>query len=210
MNAAPLVNLVAVPLFSFVTVPFALAGSVGGDWLLRIAAMSLAALQQLLDVVTTLPLAAIDVRELRGAEHLLLLAPLAWAVLPRGCPGRPIAWLGVLALAVHVPERPPHGCADVTVLDVGQGLSVVVTTANESLVYDAGPSYRSGSNAADHVLLPYLRHRGLRPDRFVVSHADLDHSGGAAAVLRDVGPAHVLLGEPADVLDDVLDRPFRC
>ena len=37
------------------------------------------------------------------------------------------------------PERaPPPGQAQITVLDVGQGLAVVVRTAQHTLVYDTG------------------------------------------------------------------------
>lgn len=196
---APLVNLVVVPVFSFVTVPFTLAGLVGGDWLLRIATASLDLILRGLETVAALPFAAIDVRELAGLERLLLVLPLARVVLPGGWPGRSLAWLGVFALAVHAPQRPPHACVDLSVLDVGQGLAVVVDTTHKTLIYDAGPRYRSGSSAADYVVLPYLRYRGVESvDWFVVSHSDLDHAGGAAAVVEMLRPAQVLVGE-ADV-----------
>jgi competence protein ComEC len=92
----------------------------------------------------------------------------------------------------------------VNVLDVGQGLAVVVQTRRRTLLYDTGPAYRSGSNAADNVLLPYFRHRGIRQlDGVVVSHADLDHAGGVTAI-RDAMPVRRLLaGEPLAGLDAI-------
>jgi competence protein ComEC len=51
------------------------------------------------------------------------------------------------------------------------------------LVYDAGPAFRSGSDAGAMAVEPFLRHRGLRQvDVLVASHDDLDHAGGAASV----------------------------
>ncbi len=75
-------------------------------------------------------------------------------------------------------------------LDVGQGLSVVVETRNRVLVYDAGPSFRSGSDAALLAIEPYLRRRGVRAiDLLVVSHDDADHAGGAASLIASF-PVH--------------------
>jgi len=72
-------------------------------------------------------------------------------------------------------------------LDVGQGQAVVVRTARHVLLYDAGPRMGT-SDAAEWVVEPYLRHQGIdRLDAVVISHADTDHSGGAAR-LREVMP----------------------
>jgi competence protein ComEC len=70
-------------------------------------------------------------------------------------------------------------------LDVGQGLAAVIETRHHVLVYDAGPAFRSGSDAGAMVVEPYLRYRALRRvDMLVASHDDLDHAGGAASVGR--------------------------
>ncbi len=67
----------------------------------------------------------------------------------------------------------------ITMLDVGQGLAMVVEVDDYVLVYDTGPAYPSGFNATDAVLIPYLRDRGIkRIDTLIVSHADNDHIGG--------------------------------
>ncbi|MBC8055865.1 MAG: MBL fold metallo-hydrolase, partial [Rhizobiales bacterium] len=50
---------------------------------------------------------------------------------------------------------------------------------------DAGPQYSRESDAGQRVLLPLLRTRGeSQIDRLVLSHRDLDHVGGASAVLK--------------------------
>ena len=75
----------------------------------------------------------------------------------------------------------------VAVLDVGQGLAVVIQTKNHSLLYDAGSRYSAQSDAGSKIIVPYLRGEGIaKLDGFIVSHDDIDHSGGAASVLAQV------------------------
>jgi competence protein ComEC len=70
------------------------------------------------------------------------------------------------------------------VLDVGQGLSVIVQTRHRALLYDTGPAFRL-SDAGQAIVVPALREAGVRRlDALVVSHDDQDHSGGAASVLQ--------------------------
>ena len=48
------------------------------------------------------------------------------------------------------------------------------------MVYDAGPAYAPGADAGERVLLPLLRHRGVRRvDLLVLSRRDTDHVGSA-------------------------------
>lgn len=202
--AALPVNLLAVPLFGFVTVPLSLLGLLLdgalqplGDLALRLAALSIRLLEYGLSFAAALPLASFIVPALSGAAWLCILAPAVWAVLPPGWPGRSVAWVGMLALLLYQPDRPAPGCARISILDVGQGLAVVVETRRHTLVYDTGPAYRSGGSAAASVLLPYLAHRGVRElDRLVISHADLDHSGGVGTLLQSVPVRQILAGEP--------------
>ncbi len=110
-----------------------------------------------------------------------------WMLLPRGFPQR---WLGlVLLLPMLIVQAPKlaQGEMKVSVLDVGQGLAVVVQTARHVLLYDAGPRYSAQSDAGSKIIVPFLRGEGIKKlDGFVVSHNDLDHSGGAASVLAQM------------------------
>lgn len=105
-------------------------------------------------------------------------------LLPIGMKGR---WLGVIwlmPLICYQPEKPKVGDVWLTLLDVGQGLSVVVQTAKHVLVFDAGPRSQK-MDAGESVILPYLHQINARQiDMLVISHADNDHRGGAAALLN--------------------------
>ena len=73
----------------------------------------------------------------------------------------------------------------VTLLDVGQGLSVWVRQGERNMLYDVGNLYRSGFNLVDAVILPEILAQGVRQlDVLVISHWDMDHSGGLNTLLR--------------------------
>ena len=57
-------------------------------------------------------------------------------------------------------------------------------------------AWRGGGNAGERVLVPFLHYRGIgRVDRLVISHADLDHSGGTQSLLDNVMVDELLVGE---------------
>lgn len=63
------------------------------------------------------------------------------------------------------------------VIDVGQGLAVLLQNGEHGLLYDAGPRFGEYSATSAQVL-PYLRQRGIRKlDYLVLSHDDSDHTG---------------------------------
>ncbi len=80
-----------------------------------------------------------------------------------------------------------RGTLEVVVIDVGQGDAVAVRTPRGRwLLVDAGPPVRDLDPGA-HPVVRALRARGVRRvEALVLTHADLDHIGGATAVLRSL------------------------
>ncbi len=201
---APLVNFVAVPLFSVVTVPLALAGvalagplAVVGDAALRSSAASIELLQWLVECAVAFPFAAVTTVSLDVAGAFCLATVTAWVLLPRGWPGRHVALLALLTLVTQKVDGPPDACVDVRMLDVGQGLAVVLRTRQRTMLYDTATAFPGGGDMATRVVLPYLAAQGIkRIDRLVVSHSDIDHAGGVAPVLAGIDVARILAGEP--------------
>jgi competence protein ComEC len=204
--AAPPVNLIAVPVFSFLTVPSTLGAMLldgplqfAGNKLLLVALHSLRGIEFLIALVAGIPAADVVLPAVAGTAWLYLFLAVAWVVLPPAWPGRWIALLGVIALFLHEPSRPPEDCADVDVLDAGQGLAVFVQTRSSDVLYDTGPGFRNGGSAAETQVLPFLASRGVkRLDVLVISHGDLDHSGGTEAVVADLEPRRTYTSEPLD------------
>ena len=182
---SPLANAAAIPLVSFVITPLVLAGALPLlDPLLSLAHLITAWLMACIDWLAGLPLAMWQQAAPPAWAVLLALAGGVWLLLPRGFPAR---WLGLLCflpLLTVVPPRPAPGAAEVTVLDVGQGLAIHVQTATHDLLFDAGPAFSADADSGNRIIAPYLRAMGVRRlDALVISHADRDHEGGAASVL---------------------------
>ncbi|PIA66215.1 DNA internalization-related competence protein ComEC/Rec2 [Pseudomonas sediminis] len=200
-SSGPLANLIAVPWVGLVVVPLALLGTlllpvpVVGEGLLWLAGGALYLLFELLSVIaawlpawlpSNLPLWA----WLLAATGALLL------LLPAGVTMR-LPGLALLLPALLLPPKQlDDGRADVWVLDVGQGLAVLVRTREHSLLYDAGPRF-GDFDTGERIVLPSLRAMNLRRlDLMLLSHADNDHAGGAAAIKAGMPVSRVISGEP--------------
>lgn len=200
--SGPLVNLLAVPLLGVVVVPLALLGTLLlpvpwlGETCLWLAGGLLHGLfWGLTQVAAVLP-------------AWLPVAPPLWAwclgvlgvvlvLLPAGVPGRGLGVLLVLPLLWVPVPRPAPGEVQVWQWDVGQGLSVLLRTREHALLYDAGPRH-GDFDLGERLVLPALRAQGIsRLDVLLLSHADLDHAGGAEALQRGLPIGRVLSGEAA-------------
>ena len=193
-----------MPLFSVLTVPLALIGiafagplAVVGDVALRGSAASIELLQWLVECAVAIPFGAVTTTSLDVAGGFCLGSVSAWVLLPRGWPGRHVALLASLALVTQKVDGPPDACVDVRMLDVGQGLAVVLRTRQRTMLYDTAAAYPGGSDMATRVVLPYLAAQGItRIDSLVVSHSDIDHAGGVVPLLAGIDVAQLLAGEP--------------
>ena len=182
---SPIANAFAIPLISFVVTPLALLGSfLPIDLPLNLSYKALDFGMIALKWLNQLPMATWQ----QNAPAIWTLLPamigMLWLLLPRGFPLRWLGIIGFLPMLLIATIKPNAGDMKVTVLDVGQGLSVVVQTQTHTLLYDAGPKYNEQSDAGSRIVVPFLRGEGItKLDGFMVSHNDLDHSGGMASVL---------------------------
>jgi competence protein ComEC len=109
--------------------------------------------------------------------------------------GRRLGWLALVPLFAPFAAPVPHGAAKLVVLDVGHGLAVIVETREHRLLFDAGPTFRSGYDSGADVVVPALgATSSLGLDRLIVSHGDNDHAGGAPAVAAAFPHAALLRG----------------
>lgn len=198
--SAPLANLFAVPWISLVVLPLALLGTAllavpfVGAGLLWLAGGALDGLFNALALLAG-QLPAWIPAEVPMGYWLVSLVGAVLLLLPKGVPIRLLGW-PMLLLAVFPPREPvPHGQVDVLQLDVGQGLALILRTRHHTLLYDAGP--RSGAvDLGARVVLPSLKRLGVDAlDMMLLSHADADHAGGAAAVARGLPIKRVVGGE---------------
>lgn len=194
--AGPLANLVGIPWISLIVVPLSLLAGVllwispvlGGP-AVAFAQAAMDLLWQLLEAVADLHGTLVWLPAPSLLALLLAIVGAFWLLLPRGLPAR---WLGgVLFLPLLWPSQPrlPEAAFSLDLLDVGQGLSVLVRTRNHALLFDAGPAVQGRFDMGEAAVVPALHALGLaRLDALVVSHGDNDHAGGAAAVARAFAP----------------------
>nr|WP_242533174.1 DNA internalization-related competence protein ComEC/Rec2 [Niveibacterium umoris] len=195
---APLANLVAVPLVTFVLLPLELLFVVC-DWApsLDVAAWLFDWLARGLDWLAAPAWAIWQQAAAPGVLVLAASAAALWLLAPRGVPGRGAAAAVFIALLCWQPPRPPQGSFDLVMLDVGQGLATHVRTASHDLLFDTGPRYGISSDAGQRIVVPYLRGEGVaRLDGLVVSHDDSDHSGGALAIIDAIAVAQTMASLP--------------
>ncbi len=189
---APLANLLTVPVISLATVPAALLGSLlqGIEQLaplsagmLLLADFTLVLAFELLErLAERLP--AVGYQD--GWRLLLGAAGAAGLMLPLQRRQRLLCVFACLPLLLPNGTDVRYGHFRISVLDVGQGSAAIVDTARHRLLVDAGPAFPSGFSMGDAVVLPALAATGPRRlDRFVLSHADIDHAGGLDAVVSE-------------------------
>lgn len=191
---SPLANAVAIPLVSLVAVPVGLlAALLPWAWPAELAHGVIAGVMYVLQGLASLPR---PVFHGAGPGLPALLCALLGAgllLLPRGFPARWLGWVLFLPLFFPRLPAPEAGEAWITVLDAGQGEAILVRTAGRALLVDAGPGYASGEDAGSRVVAPALWHQGInRLDGLVLTHDDLDHTGGAVSLLESHRPDWLL------------------
>lgn len=193
---APLANAFAIPVVSFVVTPLALLGMLlPFDAPLHLAVFVLHYTMVGLEALATLPGAVWQQHAPAAWTIALALAGTGWVLAPRGFPARSAGLVMMAPMFTVLPPGPEPGTARVTVLDVGQGMAVVVRTAHHAVVYDAGPAWgdEAGADGGARVIVPYLRAEGIgSADALIVSHDDTDHSGGARSILSELTPGWLL------------------
>lgn len=206
---AALCNIVAIPWVGFVVLPMAFIGMLllglsnqYAELCLSLSTTCLAWAWSLLSSAAALPIPQLqfDLSNLWA----LLCAMLAVLILllPRGLPGK---WLGVVwLLPCLLASTTPlgEGEVEITTLDVGQGLAMVVRTAQHQFLFDTGPGWGDQVDSGVAVISPYLRHQHQQIlDTIIVSHHDMDHIGGLPSLLNNHQVNQLVSNELIDYAD---------
>jgi len=210
---SPVANAFAIPLVSLAVVPLTIAGAfLPLPWLLDVAHALLQLVMAALEWLAALPAAVLESHAPEPWTVACAVAGCLWLLAPRGFPMRSCALAWIAPLFLVVPPRPGPGEAWIDVLDVGNGLAVVVRTASHALAYDTGPRWNGDADSGSRIVVPFLRGEGIaRLDALVISHADDDHSGGAASVALSRDPRWMLSPlAPDHPLHDLVAPSFPC
>lgn len=198
------VNLIAVPLVSAAIwcLPLWLPLALMWELPLRLLEAAITVFWQALSWAASVPGLVMPVIKPEWSlmiPAVLLVIPV---LLPLGWLYRLLCMAAFLPLIWALPKRPDDGEYNVWLFDVGQGQAIFVETASETLLFDTGPGYRGGGSAMPYAVLPYLKARNIdRLDTLVLSHDDLDHSGGYSTLKQAVVIDQLLAGEPEQRAD---------
>ncbi|WP_434339447.1 DNA internalization-related competence protein ComEC/Rec2 [Motilimonas cestriensis] len=186
---SPVYNLVFIPVVSILVLPgcllvtalLLLAPSLGLwllSWVDRV-------LEWLVLVLTYLPTAwlELDKQSISWTIWFLAIGSLLYWAWQRRAPivfRLALIMLATMSLVAgrtwFIPNKPDW---QVVVFDVGQGLSVLMQSRQEYLLFDTGFASSTGFSMAKSVILPYLKANNISELRhFIVSHKDNDHAGG--------------------------------
>ena len=204
-----LANALAIPWVTLVITPLAMLGVVVPA-LWDVAALAASGLLVVLQWLASWPwatlsvaVAPLGVAALGALGGVLLVAPLPSKLRVLGLPL-------LLPVLLWQAPRPPDGEFELLAADIGQGNAVLVRTAHHALLFDAGPRFSLESDAGHRVLVPLLQSLQERLDLVVLSHRDIDHVGGAPAVLTMQPQAELLSSIEADNALQSLRPARRC
>lgn len=215
---SPLANLIAVPVTTLIIVPSVLLASllsnsmpIMASNLLEAVGLVFSAQAWLLDWLSNLP--PLRVATINTSVAVACLVSFLCVFYPARLWSRLLLLVpGVLLVLVLMPssERVPSGEFRITLLDVGQGLSVLVETRNKSLLYDAGAKYPDGFDLGEAVVVPAIASAGWNHvDEFVLSHWDNDHAGGAVSVLEQLDVRSLVLAADGTDVSPLGDSLLR-
>jgi competence protein ComEC len=180
-----LVNLIAVPLISFIVMPslFVISMfSVALDMTLILSFFD-SLIRFCFDALLLIPVGVrwFDAPIITLPVLLTIyLSAFLLLVLPKG---KVISCLPICIsfIDAYFVDKPLW---EFTVFDVGHGTMVLITRDKKGFVYDLGPIYFNRFTRIHSTLKPYLDINKITVTHTVISHDDKDHSGGAEEWLK--------------------------
>lgn len=198
---SPIVNIIAVPLVTLLLLPMSLLAMLlilfdsNMAWsLLNILLRLFLEAKHQLEAAGSLSFAWFDIGTVDSLPVFLAALGLLLLVMPKMLIPRGFYFLLFVPFftgfyndgSEYVSSKSMSWQLDI--LDVGQGLSILIRKNGHAVLYDTGAAFPSGFSMADAVILPILKQSNIRYlDKLIISHDDNDHAGGVD-VIRDAMP----------------------
>ena len=190
---SPLINLFMIPLMTVAIIPMSLLlfvysffAGVDNHGVVFFADTLFWLMKALENALTHWPFESMFDQSVGVFEFWILLGAISFLFTPWLTFFRPLAYVLLVAIIIKIvlPEKRPALAVDV--LDVGQGLSVLIRTPEHQLLYDTGAGWQGGS-MGEWVILPVLNHLDVKSlDTLVISHLDADHAGGFEDIAKKI------------------------
>lgn len=210
--AAPILNLVAVPLAA-ILVPLGFCASVAGLAWLPVSVLLNQVVSPIAGFMLRLARVGAELPRLPWGEvsvhgHVCFFAAVVAIALVAN--GRLRPWRGaavvLVAVLLSVAVPPAHHAPEVVFLDVGQGDATVVRLpGGVEILVDGGGTPFSDFDVGEAIVVPALRALAVgKLEVVVATHPDADHVEGLLAVLREFDVGTLVLGTvwPGNPLDE--------
>ncbi len=214
---APIVNFVTIPVLALLIVPLSLVSTIMlflipdlGQVMMTICAFLLEWVMVLVGYFAQVEWAGFWFKEISlwgyGSAGLAILLFL----LPRGTGLNRLSIPLALVLFFPSIKQLESGEFELEIIDIGQGLSVFVKTANHNLLFDTGGMLTQHNSMASAIVIPYFLSQGLdQLDKLIISHPDRDHAAGLTDVLEQMSVTSVITAQKFKQelqADEVCDR----
>ncbi|MDM5229094.1 DNA internalization-related competence protein ComEC/Rec2 [Cytobacillus sp. NJ13] len=120
--------------------------------------------------------------------------------------------LPILAILIHYLTNVFTPAGEITFIDVGQGDSILIKLpyGRGNYLIDAGGTLmfdtedwrmrRDPYDTGKDTVVPFLKSKGIsKIDKFFLTHGDMDHIGGASAVIREMRVKSVVFSQGAEI-----------
>lgn len=221
-------NLLFIPLFSLVVLPACLCIlcllliiPFLGETLSLTLNMLLDVSNRLVAFAVTLPHTRLIFGQPSFLVTISLYAGILWLFAAWERNGKHRVWAGgylILLMLFQYYQFDMNAEGRVTVIDVGQGDSILIELPYRKGVYlvDTGGKVsfekepwqekRHSFEVGKDVLLPFFYARGIRKiDKLLITHGDYDHAGAAETVIRKVKVQELVIGKK-DALDELEEK----
>ncbi|HIF9511788.1 TPA: DNA internalization-related competence protein ComEC/Rec2 [Photobacterium damselae] len=191
---APIINFIAVPWVSMVTVPLLFLAILTSWWLPASLLIWQLADWSLLPVLYIASWAKGGWWLFSENTYWILCGAIVWGISLYLVPlrqfiGGHISIFVLLCLFYwNLNNRSPVMGWKVHMLDVGHGLAILIEKNQQAWLYDTGSQWKD-SSIARRVIAPVLAKKGIgQLDGFIISHSDNDHAGGTDHIVADFNP----------------------
>ncbi|TVQ69262.1 MAG: DNA internalization-related competence protein ComEC/Rec2 [Oceanospirillales bacterium] len=183
---APLINLLAIPLFSIFVMTLPILVSLillEVNWVQMIVQQALELFWLALSGASEIQWATLSLT--KPKMFLLLITLPLWFLLliPLPFKWKLMGFICLLPIVFPREKTLKEGEFRAIAFDVGQGLAVLIETSDKLILYDTGPGYPMGGSAWGFAIAPWFKVRNQQQlTHLVISHNDLDHAGGLPAL----------------------------
>ena len=194
-----LTNALIIPVASALQLPAVLLGFIGAtfssQWILEIAAFFAGSIEAFCEMVSSFT-PGIFWLQIPNAIQLIwiVLATSLFVIFLFRYRRWPIFAFSILFLVIGCkPLIQLDPRLHATFLPVGQGDATFIQFPNgKTMLVDGGGHYRESFNPGESIILPYLKHRGIKKiDIVALTHPDADHVLGLIPILNEMAVGEI-------------------